>query len=434
MNGRFVAFFSRRLLRAGGGTGRHLRGAVLGIAVSLVPLIVVLEVSTGMIDGITARLLEVGTYHLQAPIAPDTPAREMETLASAVAAVPGVVAAVPERQGTAMLLSGRAAAGVTIRFLPSDVFSRDPGFRSYVTITTGTADLSAPGALLLSAALARSLGVSVGDSVSIITTWSENLGGPARLTPARVAGIYETGYQELDATLAYASLGFADRVLSPRASRSLIGVKVADPFGDLARIGGAVASAIGGGARVSTWREIEYARLASFATTRALLLFIMALIVVVATVNVSSSVLMIIIERREELGILGSFGAGPRSVSLSFLLAGFATGIAGTIGGTAAGLLVAVNINAVIGGLQRIANFGVAAASLVRRSFVPSAPALDAVTLFNSAYYLKTIPIRIEPLDIAVVAIGTLALATLAAYVPAARMTRLRPLEVLRKV
>ena len=70
---------------------------------------------------------------------------------------------------------------------------------------------------------------------------------------------------------------------------------------------------------MATWREIEYARLASFATTKALLLFIMALVVVVASVNVSSSVLMILFERRYDLGILKSVGASPRSSAPSFL-------------------------------------------------------------------------------------------------------------------
>ena len=59
MTGRFVVFLASRTLRGRSGTARYLRGSVLGIALSLVPLIVVMEVSTGMIDGITARLLEV---------------------------------------------------------------------------------------------------------------------------------------------------------------------------------------------------------------------------------------------------------------------------------------------------------------------------------------------------------------------------------------
>jgi lipoprotein-releasing system permease protein len=156
--------------------------------------------------------------------------------------------------------------------------------------------------------------------------------------------------------------------------------------------------------------------------------------VAVASVNVSSSVIMIIFERRHDLGILKSVGVAPGSLSLSFLLAGFTTGLMGTALGVAAGLLVAVNINEVIAGLEWTVNHILALASLVRSTFVPSAPAFGGFTLFNSAYYLKSIPIRIQPLEVTSAAIAALLLSALASYVPAARAARTQPLEILRKV
>jgi len=434
MTARFVLFFAMRMLRGRGGTARYLRGSVLGIAVSLVPLILVMEVSTGMIEGITARLLEVGTYHLQCRLPPNTSASELDELGMAVARIPGVVAAVAERQGTGMLVSAGGAAGVSIRYVPPDVFSRDAGFRSFVTIVSGTADLSGTDTILVSSALAGSLRVGAGDAVNVLTTWGKDMGGPPRLTPLKVAGVYETGYQELDRTLAYTSLAVASRILSPRASRVMIGVKVRDPFGDLAPLARRISSALGGDARVATWDEIEQARLSSFRTTKALLLFIMALVVLVATVNVSSSVLMIVFERRLDLGILKSVGAGPRSLSLSFLLAGFITGLLGTALGIASGLLLSVNINEILTGLEWTVNRALAVVSLVRSSFAPSMPAFDAVTLFNSAYYLKSIPVRISAGEVIAAAAGTLLLSALASYFPASRAARTRPLEILRKV
>jgi len=434
MSARFVFFLSRRMLRGKAGTGRYLRGAVLGIAVSLVPLIVVMEVSTGMIEGITARLLEVGTYHLQVPLAPDITPLQFDQLAEAIRKVPEVVAAVPERIGTAMIVSSRGASGVSIRFVPPGLFSLDKGFASYVVLREGDAGLDQPDTVLVSSAMAASLGVRAGDRVNILTTWEENLSGPPRLSPVKVAGIYDTGYQELDATLAYAPLALADRILSPRAARAIIGVKVRDPFGSLSAVARKVAAAVGGDARVATWREIEYARLSSFRTTKALLLFIMALIVVVACVNVSSTVLMILFERRHELGILKSVGAGPRALSLSFLLAGFSTGLAGTVAGIAAGLLVAVNINEVIVGLEWTINRILGLASLVQASFSPSAHPFGAFMLFNSAYYLKSIPVRINAGEVVAAAMTALLLSALAAYLPAARAARTRPLEILRRV
>jgi lipoprotein-releasing system permease protein len=286
----------------------------------------------------------------------------------------------------------------------------------------------------VSAALAATLGVGPGDTVNILTTWGEDLSGPPRLTPVPVAGIYETGYQELDAALAYAPITLADRILSPRSSRAFIGVKVKDPFVDLAPLAREVAAAAGGEARVATWRQIEYARLESFRTTKALLLFIMALVVAVASVNVSSAVMMIIIERRHDLGILKSVGAGPRPLSLSFLLAGFGTGLMGTFAGVAFGLLVSVNINEVIAGMEWVVNRFLMLASFMRTTLVPSEPAFGAFTLFNSAYYLKSIPIRIDPAEIIVAAASTLLLSSLASYLPARRASRIKPLEILRKV
>jgi lipoprotein-releasing system permease protein len=435
MSNRLVLFIGARMLRGKAGTARYLRGAVLGIAVSLVPLIVVMEVSTGMIEGITARLLEVGTHHLQVAMASDTPTPELDTIASNIGGVEGVTAAFPERQGTAMIVTARGASGVGLRFVPSDMLSRDTGLSAILTLTPPDADLSRTDSVIVSTAMASTLGITAGDTVNVLTTYGANLSGLPRLTPCLVAGIFSSGYQELDATLAYAPLALADRILSPRAARAMVGVKVQDPFADLQPIARKVAAAAGSGAaRVATWREIEYTRLSSFATTKALLLFIMALVVIVASVNVSSSVLMILFERRLDMGILKSVGASPRALSLSFLMAGLVTGLLGTVLGTIAGLFVAVNINEVISGVQWIVNVTLGLADLLRSPFVPGAAPLGTFTLFNSAYYLTSIPIKINAIEVAATAAVTLLLSAIASYIPAARAARTRPLETLRKV
>ena len=49
--------------RSSGGQRGGMMGAVFGIAVSLIPLVLVLVVSDGMIEGITRRYIETKTYH-----------------------------------------------------------------------------------------------------------------------------------------------------------------------------------------------------------------------------------------------------------------------------------------------------------------------------------------------------------------------------------
>ena len=44
---------------------KSLFGAVWGIGISIVPLVIVLVVSDGMIKGISSRMIELGTGHIQ---------------------------------------------------------------------------------------------------------------------------------------------------------------------------------------------------------------------------------------------------------------------------------------------------------------------------------------------------------------------------------
>ncbi len=423
-----------RLLRGKMGTARYVRGSILGIAVSLVPLIVVMEVSGGMIDGITSRLVEMSTYHLRVSLPPDTSPAALKADTDAVAASRGVTEVIPERQGVGLLFSRGKSAGVTVRFIPPGLFQEDQGLRKMITVDEGTAALPAGDSLLLGAALAGSLGVHAGDRVFLLTPYGADAMGPPRITPMTVSGVLSTGYQEIEKLYAYAPLDSSWSILSNMASSTAIGAKVADPYGDLGPTVSDIRERLPDFGRVSTWEELNNARLRSFQTTKALLILIMALIVVVGCVNVSSAVIMIAIERRMDVGILKAAGVPPGSLTLAFVSAGFMTGLAGTAAGTAVGLFLAVNVNQLISVIQGAVNLAIKVFSAVRSSIIPAAPSAASVTIFNTAYYLSTIPIRIQWQEVCAAACGTLLLSGLASYLPAAKAARTRPLDVIRKV
>jgi lipoprotein-releasing system permease protein len=180
------------------------------------------------------------------------------------------------------------------------------------------------------------------------------------------------------------------------------------------------------------WYQLEKASYKSFQTTRALLLFIMALIVVVAAVNVSSSLVMVVLEKTREIAMLKAMGAGPRELGLAFTITALATGLAGTALGLAMGAAVALNINALLAGLERLLNFaGRAAFVLLSPLFALRRP--PAFRLFNAEFYLDQIPISLSLRELAVIASATVLLAVLAAWLPARRAGQIRPLEVLRR-
>ena len=211
----------------------QLRGAIAGVALSLVPLVVVLEVANGMIEGITARYIEVGTFHLQVKSLTAESEKEFESVMASIRSVPGVTEAFPAYSGLGLAYSTSGRTGVAVRALPANLYATDSGFRHYLTMTAGTFDLTGPTSALLSVDVAKALQVKVGEPIRLLT--AKNLpGGNFILRPNRlvVRGIFTTGYNELDSLAMFISDAKGREVFTDPGAR-FIGVKVIDPYGDL---------------------------------------------------------------------------------------------------------------------------------------------------------------------------------------------------------
>jgi lipoprotein-releasing system permease protein len=411
---------------------RHLRGAVVGIALSLVPVVVVLVVADGMIEGITARYIEIGTYHLQAQVRSPLSREELSLYAEAFSGVPGVTGAYHERQGFGLVSAAGGRSGATVRAVPPTLYEQDQGLARYMRFLQGSFDLSDPGAVLIGSGLAESLGVSLGDRVTLVTM--RNVPGRPfvpRLEQLTVRGVFSTGYHELDSLWVYIPIEKGLRVLDPSASWDLIGIKTDRPFDGLTGVQAAVARLGGVDFRIATWYDLEKSQYMSFQTTKTLLLFIMYLIVCVAAVNISSSMVMLVIEKRQEIGILKSIGASPRGIERVFMAAGLVIGIMGTGLGITAGLLAAVNINGIIRMFETVLN---AAASVIRNVLSPTAAMGNGdIRILNPAFYLETIPVNPDAGSLIGIAAFSIALSTFVSYFPARGAGKIRPLDVLRK-
>jgi lipoprotein-releasing system permease protein len=425
----------RHLVGRRGRVSPHLLGSVLGIGLSLVPLIVVLQVADGMIEGITRRYLEVGTYHAQVML-PDTSSQaEFTEVADALSTAPGVTQVIPEYQGVGLLFTPLARTAVTVRAVPPDLYREDPGFRRYFEITSGRFDLDDPGAVLVGREIAERLQLQAGDPVKLLTLAALPSGRRIpRVTLLSVRGVFNTGYQELDKLWVYLPLETGRRLLAPPSGRRFVGLKVANPFDHMDRQMRRIDAVLPPEARLYSWYNLERANYQSFRTTKTLLVFIMALIVVVAIVNISSALVMVVIEKHQEIAILKSMGAHPGEVRFSFLVTGLATGLFGAAAGLGAGLLISLNINAVMRGIETLLNV-VYRCGRALLSPIVGAPAPEVpLRFFNAQFYLEEIPIHVRLGELFAVAAATLALSALAAYLPARSAARVKPLDVLRKV
>ena len=405
----------------------HVRGAAVATGLALVPLIVILIVADGMIEGITARYVELGTYHARAYLPEDADALEA---AEAARGVPGVTGAYLELQGEGLLRSAGGAVAVRLRCVDPSL-GDEPGFARYLALPAGSFDLGAPGSAVLGEHTAATLGVGVGEEVQLATLASVGRATIPRLSRLRVTGVFSTGYQELDRNWVFLSARDGERLLPAGRRDRFLGVKILDPYGERQGTLGKLRAALPD-ARVYDWYQLESNQFRSFEVTRNLLVFIMALVVLVGGVNVSSAVLMVVLERKQEIGILKSMGASPGTVRFTFLLVGLMVGIAGSLGGMIVGLVVGIHVNELFAAVESVVN-GVQSVLAWSRSVGSGATVASPFRILGSGYYLERIPVHVGVGDLLAAAAATIALSSLAAWLPARRAARLRPLEVIRR-
>jgi lipoprotein-releasing system permease protein len=390
-----------------------------------------------MIQGMTARLIGLSSYHMQ--IAIDSrqttgavPLVELQILSKEAAEADGVVSAYPERQGIALAAGKNGRIGATIRALSPEIFTQSPTFSGLFTVLDGSLSLSSPRSALIGSKIAADLGIAAGDTIRVIILRKSASGIPLPSASVfTVEGVVSSGYQELDARWIFIPVETGFAILPDESSNTLIGIETANAFSsEFQTVYQSIEEILSPPFYLIPWSRLNAAQFENFASTKTMLLFIMFLIVLVAVVNVSSALIILVIERRREIAILKSLGATAPGVSLAFLLTGLFSGVCGVALGIPLGLLCAVNVNEIISFIEKLANIGARFMYTLGGGegvFLP-------VHLLNPAYYLDKIPVVIPFDSLFLIGAGTLALSVLVSVFPAARAGAERPIHTLRKV
>ena len=410
---------------------RRIRGAVVGIALAIVPMVVVIQVSGGLIRGISERYIEVGSFHLQARNFSGVDDDEFAAFAEQARDVAEVKSVNEIRYGLGLLQSKEGRTGVSAQALPADIVRRDPAFAEYLEIIDGIFDLSNEDSLMVSSPIARQLGVEVGDELRLLTARNTSTGKYIlRQSAMKVTGIFTTGYHDLDEMTVLISPVRGAKLFKEDGSR-VLAIKVDNPFGSLEAVRERLQSVLGRNWYVFTWYELEESMYSTFETTKNLLLLIMGIIIVVAGVNISGSLIMLVMEKEHDIAILRSTGVKSKDVSVGFLALGLTIGVFGTALGMLFGILAAVNVNSLITGLEHLISLLRYAVLLIGtgRGDVE----YKSLELLSSSFYLNQIPVVIQLKELFLTAGLSILVALIASLAPARRAARLLPVEILRR-
>jgi lipoprotein-releasing system permease protein len=412
-----IAWRYLRARRAEGGVSVMTWISLIGIALAVFALIATLSVRSGFRAEFVSTILGINAHVTVYPgtsLAED--GRIVRTtggyagMAERIRAVPGVTRAAPLVKGQVLANRGELNTGVQVYGVSPEDLRTMPGLNAGGE-AQGDLDRFGEG-IVLGLGVARELGVGVGDRVQVISPNGVRtaMGTVPRRNAYEVVYIFSAGRWDADATRAYLPLAEAQAFFNKEGAADEIEVMVEDPEAIDALVP-AILAAAGEGMLPWTWRDSAGAYLSALEVEDNVMFVILSILVLIAAMNIVSGLIMLVKNKGRDIGILRTMGLTEGSVLRIFFLCGAFTGIVGTAIGVVAGVLFALNGEAIFSALNYLTSGGVWDASI------------------RGIYRLPT---RLEWADVGAAVALSLALSFLVTLFPARRAARMNPVEALR--
>jgi lipoprotein-releasing system permease protein len=135
--------------------------------------------------------------------------------------------------------------------------------------------------------------------------------------------------------------------------------------------------------------------------------FMLMMIVAIGAFNIISTLVMVVAEKKADIAILRTMGAGEHTVMAIFIVQGLLVGVSGVILGAALGLIIASNFDFI--------------GALLELLFIP-----------DGMFMLSIIDTDIQSFDVLITCLFALLISFLATLYPAWKASRIHPAEVLR--
>ena len=379
--------------------------SVLGVMLGVMALIVVLSVFNGFHEDLKSKILGVNA-HIQFRNF-DGPFPDYEQISEAISQIDSVMATTPYITSQVLIRSRGNVAGPLLSGINAEKVSKIKGFDAMVkqgTLSSLNEMHDGFPGMIVGIELSKQMGIEPEDVVEVISP-------QGRLTPLgrmeyrrsfKVTGLFVSGYLEYDLSNVYISLkeaqdlmGMGDEVFGiqiwikdiykSESIADIIREKWPDPFHtrdtkDMYR---------------SFWSALQL--------EKRLMFIILTMIVLVGALSIISTLVMVVMEKTKDIAILKAMGTTSKSIMSVFMLQGLIVGLVGTVAGLFSGLGVCYLLEKYI-----------------------------HIAMPTDWYGPTTLLVRVETIDVILIAMAGLIISFLATIYPSWRASRLNPVEALR--
>jgi lipoprotein-releasing system permease protein len=375
--------------------------SISGITLGVMALVVVLSIRNGFEADLKRRILSMEP-HLVVTDEMGGAIGDPDGLERMVREVDGVVATAPYVLGQAMIRSESAAVGVIAKGIDPE---KEGSVTEIGSLVKGVELKELDGAgdwAILGRELARKLMVDRGGEVALISPGRS--GGLFGIVPVvrklRVAGIFDSGMFEYDMNLVLIPIGVAKDLFGLGDRVTGIEARVRDIY-KAEEIGRRIAGTLYLPTR--SWISRNRNLFAALKLERTVMIVVLGLIILVSASSITGTLLMTVMEKTKDIGVLRAIGSEGRSILKIFLWQGIWMGLMGMVFGNIFGILFSFLLD--------------------RYQFIK---------LPGDVYFIESLPVKVEPMDIAIVSSMAVIISVLASIYPAWKASRLDPVEALR--
>jgi lipoprotein-releasing system permease protein len=380
--------------------------SVIGVAAGVMSLVVALAINNGFRSTLQRNLLSATSDVTILGKDPGYGIEDWRALVAKLRALPHVIGASPALYGQVFLSGPLQSEGAALKGIQTAAELQTSGMLRNLKQGSleGLRSASERPAIILGSALAQKTGMLLNSVVTVISPQGELTPfGPRPTTEHfRVAGIFESGFYDIDSAWAFASLASTQRLLGLQDVVNAIEVKIDDIY-QAPEVARAAEQVIGPKLAATTWMEQNRHIFNALKMEKAVTWVTIGLIELVAALNILIALVMMVMEKYRDIAVLMSMGARREQIRRIFVFQGVLIGVVGTAIGLAAGYT-----------LSYLADH------------------YRWIRLDEEVYALSFVPFEPRWIDGLWIAAAAILISFLATLYPARSATRIAPAEALR--